>query len=221
MDWTALLLSLRLALWVVVLLLPLGLILAWFLAFARFRGKVILDAVVSLPLVLPPTVLGFYLLVALGPRSPVGQFWEALTGQALVFSFSGLVVASVVLNIPFFLQPFVSALAGVDKRLLEMAATLGAGRTETYLRVAVPLAWRGLVSGMFLAFAHAIGEFGVVLMVGGNLPGLTRTASIALYEQVQIPDLAGANRTALFLLSLSFLVLLCISWLKAKGRSWN
>ena len=221
MDWTAILLSLRLALWVVVLLLPLGLVLAWFLAFARFRGKVILDAVVSLPLVLPPTVLGFYLLVALGPRSPVGHLWEALTGQALVFSFSGLVVASVVLNIPFFIQPFVSALAGVDKRLLEMASTLGAGRTETYLRVAVPLAWRGLVSGVFLSFAHAIGEFGVVLMVGGNLPGITRTASIALYEQVQIPDMAGANRTALFLLALSFLVLLCISWLKAKGRPWT
>ena len=221
MDWTSILLSLRLAAWVVALLLPLGLGLAWFLAFGRFRGKLILDALVSLPLVLPPTVLGFYLIVAMGPRSPLGQVWESLTGQALVFSFSGLVVASVLLNIPFFIQPFVAALMGVDKRLLETAATLGAGRVETYLRVAVPLAWRGLASGMILTFAHAIGEFGVVLMVGGNLPGITRTASIALYEQVQVPDMAGANRTALFLLSLAFLVLLCVSWLKAKGRPWS
>lgn len=221
MDWTSILLSLRLAAWVVALLLPLGLALAWFLAFGRFRGKLVLDALVTLPLVLPPTVLGFYLIVALGPRSPLGRAWEALTGQALVFSFSGLVVASVLLNIPFFIQPFVAALAGVDKRLLEMAATLGAGRVETYLRVAVPLAWRGLASGMILTFAHALGEFGVVLMVGGNLPGVTRTASIALYEQVQIPDMAGANRTALFLLALSFLVLLCVSWLKAKERPWS
>lgn len=221
MDWTSILLSLRLALWVVALLTPLGLVLAWFLAFGRFRGKLILDALVSLPLVLPPTVIGFYLIVAMGPRSPIGRCWESLTGQALVFSFSGLVVASVLLNVPFFIQPFVSALGGVDKRLLETASTLGAGRMETYVRVAVPLAWRGLVSGMIFTFAHAIGEFGVVLMVGGNLPGLTRTASIALYEQVQVPDMAAANRTALFLLSLSFTVLLCISWLKAKGRPWN
>jgi molybdate transport system permease protein len=221
MDWTAILLSLRLAIWVVALLLPLGLGLAWLLAFGRFRGKIVLDALVSLPLVLPPTVLGFYLIVAMGPRSPVGHFWESLTGHTLVFSFSGLVVASVLLNIPFFIQPFVSALGGVDKRLLETASTLGAGRAETYFRVAVPLAWRGLASGMILTFAHAIGEFGVVLMVGGNLPGITRTVSIALYEQVQIPDMAGANRTALFLLALSFLVLLCVSWLKVKGRPWN
>jgi molybdate transport system permease protein len=221
MDWTSILLSLRLAVWVVALLLPLGLVLAWCLAFGRFRGRLILDALVSLPLVLPPTVLGFYLIVSMGPRSPLGHAWEALTGQALVFSFSGLVVASVLLNIPFFIQPFVSALVGVDPRLLETAATLGAGRLETYLRVAVPLAWRGLASGMILTFAHAIGEFGVVLMVGGNLPGITRTASIALYEQVQIPDMAAANRTALFLLVVSFLVLLGISWLKAKGRPWS
>lgn len=221
MDWQAILLSLKLALWVVVLLLPVGLILAWPLVYGRFRGKVMLDALVSLPLVLPPTVLGFYLIVAMGPRSPLGRLWESLTGHSLVFSFSGLVVASVLLNIPFFIQPFVSALAGVNKKYLEAAATLGAGPVGIYLRVAVPLAWRGLVAGIIMTFAHAIGEFGVVLMVGGNLPGVTRTAAIALFDQVQALDLEGANQTALFLLALSFTVLMCTSLLRAKERSWN
>ena len=221
MDWQAILLSLKLALWVVALLLPVGLVLAWLLVYGRFRGKVLLDALVSLPMVLPPTVLGFYLIVAMGPRSPVGRLWEALLGQPLVFSFSGLVVASVLLNIPFFIQPFVSALAGVDRKLLEVASTLGARPPGVYLRVAVPLAWRGLVAGVIMTFAHAIGEFGVVLMVGGNLPGVTRTASIALFDQVQALDMAGANKTALFLLALSFAVLLGTSMLRAKERPWN
>ncbi len=221
MDWQAILLSLKLALWVVALLLPVGLVLAWLLVYGRFRGKVLLDALVSLPMVLPPTVLGFYLIVAMGPRSPVGRLWEAVLGQPLVFSFSGLVVASVLLNIPFFIQPFVSALAGVDRKFLEVASTLGARPLGVYLRVAVPLAWRGLVAGVIMTFAHAIGEFGVVLMVGGNLPGVTRTASIALFDQVQALDMEGANQTALFLLALSFGVLLCTSVLRAKERPWN
>ncbi len=221
MDWQAIVLSLKLALWVVVLLLPVGLVLSWLLVYGRFKGKVLLDAVVSLPLVMPPTVLGFYLIVAMGPHSPVGRFWEAVTGQMLVFSFSGLVVASVFLNLPFFIQPFVSALAGVDRKLLEAAATLGARPVGIYLRVAAPLAWRGLVAGIIMTFAHAIGEFGVVLMVGGNLPGVTRTASIALFDQVQALDMKGANQTALFLLVLSFVVLLCTSVLRAKDRPWN
>ena len=221
MDWQAIFLSLKLATWVVVLLFPVGLVLAWLLVYGRFRGKLLLDAVVSLPLVLPPTVLGFYLIVAMGPRSPVGRCWEAISGQPLVFSFSGLVVASVFLNLPFFIQPFVSALAGVNRKLLEAAATLGAGPGSVYLRVAVPLAWRGLVAGIIMTFAHAIGEFGVVLMVGGNLPGVTRTASIALFDQVQALDMKGANQTALFLLALSFGVLLLTSVLRAKERSWN
>jgi molybdate transport system permease protein len=221
MDWQAIGLSLKLALWVVILLLPIGLAAAWLLVLGRFRGKLLLDALVSLPLVLPPTVLGFYLIVALGPRSPVGKVWEAITGQTLVFSFSGLVVASVFLNLPFFIQPFVSALAGVDKRLLEVAATLGCRAPGVYLRVAVPLAWKGLAAGVIMTFAHAMGEFGVVLMVGGNLPGSTRTASIALFDQVQALDLAGANQTALFLLVLSFSVLLGTALLRAKGRPWS
>jgi len=221
MDWEALRLSLRLASASTLLLLPLGLALAFPLALGRFRGKALLEAFTSLPLILPPTVLGFYLIVALGPRSPLGQVWENLTGSPLVFSFSGLLFAQVFTNLPFFLQPLVSSLGGVDRRLLEVAATLNSSPMSTYFRVALPLAWRGLLSGMILSFAHAIGEFGVVLMVGGNLPGRTRTASIALFDQVQSFDMAGANRTALLLLGFAFAVLACTAWLRAKERLWR
>ena len=221
MDWEALRLSLKLATASTLLLVPLGLALAYPLAFGRFRGKSLLEACTTLPLILPPTVLGFYLLVALGPRSPLGHAWESLTGSPLVFSFGGLLLAQVFTNLPFFLQPLVSSLGAVDRRLLEVASTLNAGRLGTYLRIALPLAWRGLLSGMILTFAHAIGEFGVVLMVGGNLPGRTRTASIALFDQVQSFDMTGANRTALALLALAFTVLACTAWLRGKERAWR
>jgi molybdate transport system permease protein len=221
MDWEAVRLSLRLALSSAFLLVPLAVLLAWPLAYGRFRGRVLLEACSSLPLVLPPTVLGFYLIVALGPRSPLGHAWEALTGSRLVFSFQGLLLAQVVTNLPFFLQPLVASLGAVDRGLLEAARTLGSGRAGVYLRVALPLAWRGLLSGLILSFAHAIGEFGVVLMVGGDLPGRTRTVSIALFDQVQNLDLAGANRTALGLLGLAFAVLAGTAWLRARERSWS
>lgn len=221
MDWEAVRLSLKLASASTLLLLPIGLALAYPLAFGRFRGKALLEAFTSLPLILPPTVLGFYLIVALGPRSPLGHAWESVMGSPLVFSFSGLLLAQVFTNLPFFLQPVVASLGSVDRRLLEVASTLNAGRTGTYLRVALPLAWRGLLSGMILTFAHAIGEFGVVLMVGGNLPGRTRTASIALYDQVQSFDMAAANRTALLLLAFAFTVLACTAWLRGKERAWR
>ncbi|MBI1754483.1 MAG: molybdate ABC transporter permease subunit [Acidobacteria bacterium] len=221
MDWEAIRLSLRLAALSTGLLVPLGIALAWPLAFGRFRGKLLLEALTSLPLVLPPTVLGFYLIVALGPRSPVGQAWEALTGARLVFSFQGLLLAQVVTNLPFFLQPLVASLGSVDRRLLEAASTLGSRPPGIYLRVALPLAWRGLLSAMILSFAHAIGEFGVVLMVGGSLPGRTRTASIALFDQVQSFDMAGANRTALLLLAFALLVLMGIAWLRSRERTWS
>ena len=219
MDWEAIRLSLRLAGLSVALLVPIGVALAWPLVFGRFRGKVLLEALTSIPLVLPPTVLGFYLIVALGPRSPLGQAWEQLTGARLVFSFQGLLLAQVVTNLPFFLQPLVASLGGVDRKLLEVARTLGSGPTGAYFRVALPLAWRGLLSGLILSFAHAIGEFGVVLMVGGNLPGKTRTASIALFDQVQSFDLAGANRTALLLLGFAFVVLASTAWLRGRERA--
>lgn len=218
MDWEAIRLSLKLALASVAILLPIAVVLAWPLSQGRSRARLLLEALSSLPLVLPPTVVGFYLLVALGPRSPLGHFWEQVTGTRLVFSFGGLLVAQVITNLPYFLQPLVAALGGVDRRLMEAAATLGASPFRAYARVALPLAWRGLVSGMILSFAHAIGEFGVVLMVGGNLPGQTRTASIALFDQVQGMDLAAANRTALLLLGLAFGVLLATAWLRGRGQ---
>ena len=220
MDWEAIRLSLRLAFSSALLLAPLGILLAWPLAYGRFRGRVLLEAITSIPLVLPPTVLGFYLIVALGPRSPIGAAWESLTGSRLMFSFQGLLLAQVITNLPFFLQPLVASLGGVDRKLLEVAATLGSSRGGVYLRVALPLAWRGLLSGLILSFAHAIGEFGVVLMVGGNLPGKTRTASIAIFDQVQNFDLAGANRTATLLLGLAFAVLAATAWLRARERPW-
>ena len=220
MDWEAIRLSLRLAVSSALLLAPLGILLAWPLAYGRFRGRILLEAVTSIPLVLPPTVLGVYLIVALGPRSPVGAAWEALTGTRLVFSFQGLLLAQVITNLPFFLQPLVASLGAVDRGLLEVAGTLGSGRAGVYLRVALPLAWRGLLSGLILSFAHAIGEFGVVLMVGGNLPGQTRTASLAIFDQVQSFDLAGANRTALLLLGLAITVLAVTAWLRARDRAW-
>jgi molybdate transport system permease protein len=218
LDWTAAALSLRLALSALLLLLPLGIALAWPLAYGRFRGKTLLDAVLLLPLVLPPTVLGFYLLHFLGPRSPLGQVWMKLTDDALVFSFSGLLIATVFINLPFFLQPLVASLGGVDRRLIEASRTLGMGRLRTYLRVALPLSWRGLLGGTILAFAHAMGEFGVVLMVGGNLPGKTRTLSISLFDQVQAFELEAAHRTAVSLLVFAFLVLLATAWLRAEER---
>jgi molybdate transport system permease protein len=217
MEWTAAVLSLRLALCSVGLLTPMGVALAWPLVFGRFRGRTALEALVLMPLVLPPTVLGFYLLLLFGSRSPLGRAWSALTGGSLVFSFSGLLAASVLLNLPFFLQPLVAALGGVDRRLVEVSATLGESRARTYLRVSLPLAWRGLMSGAILAFAHSIGEFGVALMVGGDLPGRTRTLSIALFDQVQAFDLGAAHRTALFLLGFAFLVLFATAWLRGKA----
>jgi molybdate transport system permease protein len=221
MDWQAIRLSLLLATTVVLLLAPLAILLAALLAFGRFRGKALLDALVTLPLVLPPTVLGFYLLVALGPQSFLGRWWMALTGQGLAFSFSGLVVASLFINLPFFVQPLASAMAGVEGRYLEAAATLGAGPAARIGRIALPLAWRGLVSGAVLSFAHTMGEFGVVLMVGGDLPGRTRTASIAVFDQVQALDMAGAHRTALFLIALAFAVLTAVALLKNARRPWS
>ena len=217
----ALTLTLRLAVIVSLILLVVGVPLAYWLAFSRMRWKFFVEAIVSLPIVLPPTVLGFYLLVALGPRSFIGRWWMAFTGEGLVFSFSGLVVASLLLNLPFFVQPLASAMAGVEGRYLEAAATLGAGPAARVWRVALPLAWRGLVSGAVLSFAHTMGEFGVVLMVGGDLPGRTRTASIAVFDQVQALDLAGAHRTALFLIILAFGVLTAVALLKGARRSWS
>src|SRR5919108_5719945 len=194
MDWTAIGLTLRLAALTTAILLVIGMPLAYWLARSTWRWKFLIEAVVALPLVLPPTVLGFYILIAIGPHSPVGRLYETLTGRLLPFSFQGLLVASVLYSLPFAVRPFAAAFAGVDWRLVEASWCLGKSRLQTFLRIVVPLARAGLLTGIVLSFAHTVGEFGVVLMVGGNISGVTRTVSIAVYDEVQALNYAQANR---------------------------
>ncbi len=207
MDLAALRLSALLSTLTTVALLAIGLPIAHWLTTTRRRWKVLVEAVVALPLVLPPTVLGFYLLVAFGPHSPLGRAFVAVTGHTLAFSFEGLLVASILYSLPFAVQPFAAALSRVDPRLVEASYTLGESRLRTFGRVSLPLALPGVVAGAVLAFAHTLGEFGVVLMVGGNLPGQTRTLSISIYDAVEQLDYGSAARTSLLLLVLSFSVL--------------
>ena len=216
MDWTAIALSLRLATVVCGILLVVGLPIAYWLTFSTWRWKFLVESVVALPLVLPPTVLGFYVLLAIGPRSPVGALYARLTGGMLPFSFQGLLVASVLYSLPFTVQPIAAAFSQVDRSLLEASAMLGASRLRTFGRVVLPLSIEGVIAGIVLSFAHTVGEFGVVLMVGGNLPGVTRTVSVAVYDQVQSFDYDGANRTALLLLAFSFAVLSSVYALTRK-----
>ncbi len=221
MDWQALALSLRLAAATTGVLAVVGTPLAYWLAFSRWKGKPLVEAVVALPLVLPPTVLGFYLLVALGPLSPLGKLLARTWDVRLAFSFPGLLLASVLYSLPFTVQPFAAAFAAVPLRLREASATLGMDPLRTFVRVILPLAWPGVLSGMVLSFAHTLGEFGVVLMVGGNLPGQTRTVSIALYDHVQALEYAAAARTSLVLLGCSFLTLVITYGLRRRqGGAW-
>ena len=219
MDLAALRLSFALAALTTVALLALGLPLAQWLATSRSRARPALEAMVSLPLVLPPTVLGFYLLVAFAPRAPLGRGFAALLGHPLAFSFEGLLLASVLYSLPFAVQPFAAALSRVDPRLVEASHALGAGRLETFFRVSLPLARPGVVAGAVLAFAHTMGEFGVVLMVGGNVPGQTRTLSIALFDAVEQLDWAAAHRTSLVLLALSFAALVATHALQPRSST--
>jgi len=207
MNADPLLLSLRLSATVSLLLQLMALPLAYALAFTRWRGKFLVESVIALPLVLPPTVLGFYSLLAMGPRGPLGKLWQALFGHPLAFTFAGLIVASLVYSLPFAVQPVVASFESLDRRLLDASAVLGAGRMRTFFRVILPLAWPGVLTALVLSFAHTLGEFGVVLMVGGNLPGITRTVSIDIYDRVQSLDYAGAQQTALLLLLICFVVL--------------
>jgi molybdate transport system permease protein len=218
MDWQAFWLTIRLAVMVAAILTIVGLPIAYWLTYSRWRGKFLVEAVVALPIVLPPTVLGFYVLVALGSRSPLGRWWQAMTGHTLAFTFAGLVIGSIVYSLPFAVQPFAAAFSAVDARLLAASATLGASRLMTFWRVILPLSVPGLVTGIVLSFAHTLGEFGVVLMVGGNIPGVTRTVSIDIYDRVQALDYAGANQTALVLLGISF-VALCVVY-GVNRRVW-
>jgi molybdate transport system permease protein len=209
MDWQAFWLTIRLAVLVAAILFMVGLPIAYWIAYSRWRWKFLVEAVVALPIVLPPTVLGFYVLVALGSRSPVGRWWQSLTGHTLAFTFAGLVIGSIIYSLPFAVQPFAAAFSLVDTKLMAASSVLGASKLRTFVRVVLPLSVPGLVTGVALSFAHTMGEFGVVLMVGGNIPGATRTVSIDIYDRVQAFDYAAANQTALVLLAISF-VSLCV-----------
>jgi molybdate transport system permease protein len=216
MDWQAFWLTTRLAGLVAAVLVVIGLPVAYWIAYSRWRWKFVVEAVVALPIVLPPTVLGLYVLMALGSRSPLGRWWESITGHTLAFTFEGLAIGSILYSLPFAVQPFAAAFAGVDSRLIAASSTLGASKLRTFFRVILPLSVPGVVTGIALSFAHTMGEFGVVLMVGGNIPGATRTLSIVIYDQVQAFDFAAANRTALALLILSFLLLSVIYAMNRK-----
>ena len=207
MDWQAFWLTIRLATVVSVVLVVLGMPVAYWITFSRWRWKFLAEAIVALPIVLPPTVLGFYVLVALGPRSPLGRWWQVLTGHSLAFTFGGLVIGSILYSLPFAVQPFAASFAAVDSKLLDAASTLGSSRWRSFFRIILPLSVPGLVTGTALSFAHTLGEFGVVLMVGGNIPGVTRTVSIDIYDQVQQSNYASANQTALVLVLIAFVIL--------------
>jgi molybdate transport system permease protein len=203
MDWTAFLLSLRLAAWTTAILLPAGLFVARFLAWRRIPGRGIVEAVIALPLVLPPTVLGYYLLVAFAGASPIGRLYAALSGSSLVFTFAGLLAASVVFNVPFAVQPMQRAFEAVPQDMREAAWCSGMSRWATFLRIELPLAWPGVLSSIVLTFAHTLGEFGVVLMVGGSIPGQTKTIALAIYDRAQAFDQAAAGNMAAVLLVFS------------------
>ncbi len=207
MNWQALWLTVRLATIVSGALLLIGVPIAYWLTYARWRWKFLVEAIVALPVVLPPTVLGFYVLLALGSRSPLGRWWESLTGHTLAFTFEGLVIGSLIYSLPFAVQPFATSFGAVDPRLLRASASLGQSPFQTFLRVVLPLSKAGLITGFALSFAHTLGEFGVVLMVGGNIPGVTRTISIDIYDQVEAAQYSSAHLTALVLLVISFAAL--------------
>lgn len=207
MDWQSIGVSLRLSAYTTLVLLVLGLPLAYWLASTRWRGRFLIEAIVALPIVLPPTVMGFYVLMAIGPLSPFGRLYESLFGYRLPFTFTGLLLASVLYSLPFAVQPFAAAFSTVDRRLLEASWCLGVSPLATFFRVALPLARPGVLTGMVLSFAHTMGEFGVVLMIGGNIPGVTRTVSISIYDHVQALDYGAAHQTAAVMLAFSFFVL--------------
>ena len=215
MDWQALQLSLLLGGLTVTILLPLALVLGRWLALARFRGRALVEALVTLPLVLPPTVIGFYLLSAMGPHNWAGQAWTALFGSSLAFTFEAILFASIFVNLHFAVQPVQRAFESIDPDLRDAAATCGHSLWHSLWRIELPLAWPGIVTGAVLTFAHTLGEFGVVLMVGGSIPGETRTLALSLYDRVQAFDMASANEMALLLMAIS-LVAVSLSFLLAQ-----
>ncbi|HSH12799.1 MAG TPA: molybdate ABC transporter permease subunit [Desulfurivibrionaceae bacterium] len=213
MDLTPLFLSAKLALVSTVILLVIAAPLTYWLVFYPVRGRHFIESLLTLPLVLPPTVLGFFLLVAMGPQGVLGRFWENLTGSALVFTFTGIVVAAMAHSLPYAFQPLKTAFERVDRRLLESAYVLGCSRRAAFFRVVLPNTMNGLVAAAILAFAHTMGEFGVILMVGGSIPGQTRVASIAIYEYVEALRYKDAWLLSLALVTISYLVLLAVNLL--------
>ncbi|WP_404299770.1 molybdate ABC transporter permease subunit [Alicycliphilus denitrificans] len=216
-DWAAITLTLELAGITTVLLLALCTPLAWWLAHTRSRWRGPVGAVVALPLVLPPTVIGFYLLVTMGPHGPIGQLTEALGLGRLPFTFPGLVIGSIVYSLPFAVQPLQRAFEAQGRRPLEVAATLGAGPLDRFFTVALPLARPGFVTAAILSFAHTVGEFGVVLMLGGNIPGVTRVVSVQIYDHVEAMEYAQAHWLAGGMVVFAFIILMLLHWLQPKG----
>lgn len=217
MNFTApFLLTLKLSTITTSLLFIIGIPFAYWLAFSKLRLKFIVESVVALPLVLPPTVLGFYLLMAIGGNSFVGRWYEGVFNKTLAFSFQGLVVGSFIYNLPFSIRPFQSAFTGVDKKLLEASWSLGRSKLSTFLFVIFPLSRQGIITGCVLTFAHTVGEFGVILMIGGNIPGVTRVASVAIYDEVQALNYGTANIYAAILLAFSFTILAVIYFINRR-----
>jgi len=216
MNWIAIGVTFKLAALTAMALVVIGLPIAYWVSFSRWRWKFLVESVVALPLVLPPTVLGFYILVAIGPHSPIGRLYTDLVGHPLPFTFEGLLIASILYSLPFAVQPFAAAFDQVDRRLIEASWTLGVSRFGTFFRLILPMSVAGMVTGFVLSFAHTLGEFGVVLMVGGNIEGVTRTVSIDIYDEVQALNYAGAAKTAVFLLAVSYLILLTVYAMNRK-----
>ena len=220
MNWEAIILTANLASIVSAILFLIGIPLAYWISFSKLRFRFLVEAVVALPLVLPPTVLGYYVLVAISPNSILGRVYTELFGTTLPFSFQGLVIASVLYSLPFAVQPFITSFDSVDKRFIEASWTLGASKLKTFLTIILPLSIPGVVTGLVLSFAHTLGEFGVVLMVGGNIPGVTRTVSIDIYDKVQALNYQDAGQTSLFLLIVSFTVLSVVYLINRKDLTF-
>ena len=221
MNWEAVILTTKLAVIVSSILFLIGIPLAYWISFSKLRWRFLVEAIVALPLVLPPTVLGYYVLVAISPKSFLGKIYTDLFGTTLPFSFQGLVLASVLYSLPFAVQPFISSFDSIEKRLIEASWTLGASKLKSFITVILPLSIPGIVTGLVLSFAHTLGEFGVVLMVGGNIPGVTRTVSIDIYDNVQALNYSEAGHTSLFLLVISFITLSIIYLInRRKSSPW-
>ncbi|MEK7702380.1 MAG: molybdate ABC transporter permease subunit [Nitrospirota bacterium] len=216
MNWEAVILTLKLSFIVAPLLLVIALPISYFIAYSEKSWKFLLEGFVSLPLVLPPTVLGFYLLIAMGSKSPVGRFYEQIMGSPLVFSFNGLVIGSLFYSLPFAVAPLSNAFQNIDRRFLYQSQILGKTNLETFFQIILPLSYRGMLTALILSAAHTVGEFGVVLMIGGNIPGETRTLSIDLFDQVQAFNYQSASQTAAFLLCFSYLFLSLVYFVNRK-----